>query len=774
MKKIFKRIFLVLTILLISSLTASFCYVYYAIKDLSEPEIKQVLSKKYSKIYDNSSRLIESLGEDKKQNITYNDLPKVLINALLSIEDNEFFYHNGINYKRIISSLVNNIFSSSTQGGSTITQQLVKNLLLSNEQSLKRKIQEAYLASILEQKMTKEEILEFYFNEIYFEGSIPGISYAAKRFFNKEVSLLNLVESATLVGLVKSPTLYSPFLHIDNCEKRKNTVLKSMLDNNYISIDEYNLAINKKVNEIIIEKGSTYQDKTYEYQAYLDVVYKEVENLTGLNPFTTPLQINTYLDTSLQSYLDQIQNGDIFLLDEYQQIGSTVINNSDASIIGIIGGKDYKGMRLFNNAYDLKRQPASTLKPIFVYALAVDKLNFHEYTLVEDKTYTYPNTNIEVHNADKSHLGYITLEEALGYSRNTSTLFTLEKLIAKIGLSSCVDYLKEINIMDEGEFTYPYAIGGMKYGISPTALAGAYAMLARGGNYLAPSTIKSIVSLDTGEVLYSRNNQGKQVISKESAYIISSTLSNIMDKNYYNISYAKPKNIKVYAKTGTNAYDKATINSLNYPSYADKDVWFAGYSKNYTIASWTGFEKTLKDKKTYFSKNDKRRYIVKDIFRETLSKLELDKQSIDQPSSITKVKIVKGLKQDYLPNDLIPNSKTCVASFKKGHEPIQVLPYPTFNKIDDINLILVDNKLIIDILSTLKDDELYSFIFGEKVYAIEYEDEDLLINFISKDNHFEIDFNNKNFTLRIYETFTNNLLLKGETYTYSSINMFTN
>ena len=167
MKKFLNKLFFIfICLFLIFSLSLSL-YCYISIKNLPTPEIKQVIEKKYSKIYDSNDNLIESLGENKTKQIKYNELPQILINALISIEDNEFFYHDGLNYKRIIKSLINNIFSSSTQGGSTLTQQLVKNLVLNNEKTLKRKIQEAYLAHIIEQNMTKEEILEFYFNSIY-------------------------------------------------------------------------------------------------------------------------------------------------------------------------------------------------------------------------------------------------------------------------------------------------------------------------------------------------------------------------------------------------------------------------------------------------------------------------------------------------------------------------------------------------------------------------------------------------------------------------------
>ena len=765
--KTFKNILFILsTLIVVTSLSLAY-YCYDAIKGLDEPNLEKIKEKSYSKIYDSSNNLVETLGENKKIYIEYENIPPLLINALISVEDNEFFYHDGVNYSRIIKSLFNNIFSSDVQGGSTITQQLVKNLILTNEQSLKRKIQEAYLALQLENKMTKEDILEFYFNEIYFEGTTPGIGYASKKFFSKDVSLLSLPECALLVGLVKSPSYYNPLKHIDRANERKNIVLKTMLDNNYITNEEYLLASKKHAKELMNVYINEI-DQNYKYQAYLDIVYEEVESLTNLNPFEVPLEIETYLDTSIQTYLDQIQKGEVFSFsDENQQIASVILSNYNSSVIGVIGGRNYNGQMLYNRAYSSKRQPASTLKPIFTYLLAMEYLSFNEYTLVEDKPYTYKNTSITVQNADKKYLGNIPLVDALGYSRNTSTLYTLEKVINKIGQDKCVDYLKKINIMDEGTFTYPYAIGGMKYGVSPFFLAGSYALLPRNGNYLLPSTIKRIKRIDNGETIYIRNEQGEQIISEESCSIMTSTLEKVMDYNYYNINYARPSNMIIAGKTGTNAYDDNTIKKYNYPSYADKDVWFCGYSKDYTICSWTGFDQNIKDEKTYFGKNDGRRLIVKDIFKSSLEKLEQKNNHFIQSNNISKVNIVKNIPEYYLPNELIPSSYIVSASFKKGKEPTKILPLPEFTKINDVNIITTGDELQINISHELIDDTLYQPIFGERGYLITYEDENTLDNYFTTSNFHYLTKYDESFKITITETFKNNTKICGESYVFN-------
>ncbi len=742
-------------------------FVYQNIKDLSYPEIEKLIEHHYSRIYDSSSRLIETLGEDKAKLVHYAELPSNLINALISIEDEHFFEHDGLNFGRILFSAFNNMMpNSSRQGGSTITQQLVKNLLLSSEVSLSRKVQEAYLAYQLEQMMTKEEILEQYFNRIYFEGTIQGVGYASYRFFGKTVDLLSLPECAILAGIVKSPSVYSPFKHPEECNKRKNVVLKAMLDNHYITQEQYQIACAKHVKDLVIEKGSNYEEETYEFQSYLDVVYREVTELTGLNPFAIALDIETYLDTSVQAYIDGIQDGTNFTFeDDNQEAALAVVRNEDSALIALMGGRDYQGQLLYNRSYDMKRQPASTMKPIFTYALAMEYLHYNELSLVPDEPYTYPNTTITVQNSDKQYLGMISVLDALGYSRNTSTLYTLEKVINTIGTDKVIDYLKTINIMDEGEFTYPYAIGGMKYGVSPIQLAGAYAMLANQGKYIKPSTIKKITDQETGEVIYSRDLKGNQVISEAAASTMTSTLTRMVNQNYYNIALAKPSQIEIAGKTGTNAYDSSVTTRYNYPSYADRDIWFAGYSPSYSIAVWTGFDEPKTDQKNYFGHNDSRRLVAKKLFKNIMEKVSGANQKFTYSSSLEKVSVVKGLEKFYIPNSIVPSQFVSYAYFRKEEIPTEILPYPDFTPLANINVSILNSSISISILDELGEDEIYTHFFGDRGYLFTIKTFDDEYQVFAKSYNLEIPENISNIeSVTIQETYENNYNLHGEDY----------
>ncbi len=721
-------------------------YSYNALTNIEPKELEILKDEVKSQIFDSSNRLIEDYNQNEKTQVKYDELPKHLIQALISIEDRNFFNHDGIDFQSIYRSLLNNLTSSSRQGGSTLTQQVIKNLILNSEISLSRKIQEAYLALEFEKMHTKEEILELYFNRIYFEPTIPGIKYAAKRFFNKDVSLLNIQESALLVGLVKSPSQYSPFKYIDKANERKNIVLKAMYEEQYISQYEYQSLIKIHAKNFVIEKGENYKEKDFKFQSYLDVVYKEVKRITGHSVFDKPYKVYTYLDSSLQSHLDKIANGEIInFQDDITQISSCVIDNKTGGVISLIGGRFYDGMKLYNRAYDMNRQPASTLKPILTYALAFQYLNYNEYTLIKDEPYYYPNTSISVQNADKKYLGYISITDAIGYSRNTSTLYTIENVIKKIGIKKVEEYFSKIGLMDQGEFTLPYAIGGMKYGVSPINLASAYSLIPRGGEYIKPSVISKIEDLTTHKIIYDHENELKsKVLDKETCYLITSTLENVRNNNYLNINQAFPANIRCVGKTGTNAYDDNTIRAFNYPSNADKDSWFVGYSKNYTVASWTGFDEPKKESKTYFTYNDERRKYSKYQFKSIMANLELDNQKImEMPSTMTKQDVVFIKDKMYLPNEYVPKNLIKTVSIKTSNLVYEVLPIPKLYKPKDESIISIDNELYIKLNQIESDD--FEYIFGKLNYKVEYKD---IMN-----NQYEKNFENNEFFLPIYEPF---------------------
>lgn len=737
-----------------------------SLMNIKKREIENITSPLSSIIVDENDNVIEIVNEKEDDQIQYEELPRHLINALVATEDNNFYVHKGVDIKAIIRSLVNNILTSSRQGGSTLTQQLVKNLMLNNEISFKRKIQEAYLAYQLEKNYTKEEIIELYFNRIYFDATRPGIKYAAKRFFNKEVSSLNLIECALLIGLVKSPSLYSPFNYVEKANERKNVVLKLMYDKQYISLKEYEFASNTHIQKLLIEKGSTFKEKNYNYQAYLDIVYQEVKRLTSYSIFQEPLKVEIYLDTTLQTYLDDISKEKVIDFDDNNlEIASVVIDNKTHALKGVIGGRNYNGMLLYNHAYDMLRGPASTIKPLLSYALGMEYLELHEYSILKDEPYVYKNSNQEVHNADKKYLGNITLTEALGYSKNTTSLYLLEDVINKIGVKKVISYLKDINMMDEGEFSYSYGLGGMTYGINLLSLGGAYSMLANEGDYHEVSLIKRITSIKDNKVIYEHQNIAKQVLSKDTAFLITSTLKNIRKSNFLNIDYAFPNDIECVGKTGTGAYDKTLISNYNYPINADKDVFFAGYSPTYTICSWAGFDIPKINEKTYFTYNDKRRKIPKILFKNIITYLTSKKETFANSSSLLEVNVVVTEYGIFHINSFVPTKYIKKVHVKEDN--FDDLPLLEFNEINDVKTLEMQDEIFISLPEIIND--VYEEFYQEKGYLIKYlnEKNEIEEKFIAH-NEFFIPFNKNNYYIEICETYKDNYSLHSSLFILST------
>lgn len=715
-----------------------------------------------TKILDKYNNEVESLGAIDNY-VQYEEIPQVLIDALLSIEDSEFYYHNGFNPKRIILSLINNISSSSMQGGSTITQQLIKNTALTNEKTYSRKVKEAYLSVLLEQDYSKEEILELYFNKVYFEQSIPGVGYASKAFFNKEVSQINLIEASILASLVKSPSYYYPFSYPSRTNERKNLVLKQMLKNNSISIDQYNLATSIDVEDILYKKDNQ-NTNNYPFQAYLDLVYEEVKQITGKDLYTHPLIVETYLDSSLQSYIDKIQSGEnIFFTDDEQQIGGAVIENDGFKIIGMIGGRNYNGKKIFNRGYHLKRSPASSIKPLLSYVLGCEHLSLHPLSTIKDEPYTYQGTNINVNNADKKYLGNISLIEALGYSRNTCAVKVFDEVVNKIGINEVKEYLEKLNLYDGGIISSSYSIGGMTYGLSPLQMAGGYSYLANHGKYLKPSTIKRISSYN-GKVIYERDLASEQIISRESADQITYSLNKVINRNYLGINIAKPKNAEIAGKTGTNAYDYQTIKTYGFPSNADKDIWFCGYSIKHSIAIWTGFD-LPEYHKNYFTSHDSRKKVAKLIFKNIMEQIS-SKSSFSYSPSLKEIALVKGLDDNYLPNEFIPSSFIDYTLADPNKIKLSPLPEISIEPVDEVDVFYTPLSVIFQIKTPIIEDEIYSKIWGEKVYYLKVlkpnNDKE---EFTSADGFFCYDYQEKGeYSFEITIGFTNNNSLFGDSY----------
>ncbi|MDE6067589.1 MAG: transglycosylase domain-containing protein, partial [Treponemataceae bacterium] len=441
------------------------------------------------------------------------------INAFIASEDRKFYSHNGLNYGRMVKALFKNISSGSfKEGASTISQQLIKNTHLSSDKTIRRKLNEIKLTKKLEKRYSKDEILEMYLNTIYFGHNCYGLQSASQFYFNKKAEDLDLPESATIVGLLASPNNYSPFKNPEKSLKRRNLVLKSMLDCGYISENEYREAVNTQLNA----KQQNTQEK---YGSYISAVFDELEEIDFDHYLLTDgCVIKTYLNTDTQSLIENMS---------YPCDNAVIITDNYSG-----GVKAYK--TTVNGA---KRQPGSTAKPIFVYGPAIEEKYLSPFTKILDEKVNFNGYDPE--NYDKKYHGYVTVTDSIKNSYNIPAVKTLNALT----VDTSEKYLRAMDIkLDDDEKNLSLALGGMKYGLSIKELADRYSVFPRSGNFIPSRFIKEIISKD-GKVLYKNEPFKSRVFSEGTCSLMNEIL--IETSKSGTAKKLRDFNFDVATKTGT-------------------------------------------------------------------------------------------------------------------------------------------------------------------------------------------------------------------------------
>lgn len=560
------RLFLALCLVVLAGL--GFGYIFAAYQSLPEVgnNMRPAVS---SQVYDVNGKLITTLHSDQNRlPIDINKVPQNLQNAFISAEDNRFYEHIGIDPIGIVRAVVANLTHHGiSQGGSTITQQLAKNAFLSQEQTLKRKIQEAMLALEIEHKYSKKEILEMYMNQIYFGQGAYGVQTAARTYFNKDVDQLSLNQCAMLAGLPKSPNYYSPFNNRKEAEERKNTVLDQMAKYGYITTAQ---AEEAKKEDLGLDKTSLNKEAD-ENASFIDYVSQQIAKKYGDDAlYKEGLQIYTTLDPDKQHAAVQAlrQLPDNYTDDKglTQPQGAIVsIDPQTGHILAMVGGR---GQDSFNRATQAVRQPGSAFKP-FVYVTALQH-DMTPDTVMVDKPVTYGGWSPK--NAGGSYSGSMTLSDALAHSVNTVAV----QVADKVGTKNIIANAKKMGIttLEDKDDNLAMALGGLTRGVTPLEMASAYGTFANKGVHVKPTAVVKILDRN-GNVLEDdssgTDDSKTRVMSEKEASEMTTMLEGVIT---HGTGTAAAIGKPAAGKTGT--------------TDDNKDAWFVGYTPDIVTAVWIG------------------------------------------------------------------------------------------------------------------------------------------------------------------------------------------
>lgn len=561
------RLFIALCLVIFAGLGFGYIFAAYQSLPAVGNNMRPAVS---SQVFDSHGRLITTLHSDQNRlPIDINKVPQNLQNAFIAAEDNRFYEHIGIDpigiFRAIFANLTNRGIA---QGGSTITQQLAKNAFLSQEQTLKRKIQEAMLALEIEHKYSKKEILEMYMNQIYFGQGAYGIQTAAKTYFNKDVNELTLTQYAMLAGLPKSPNYYSPFNNLNEAKKRKNVVLDQMVKYGYVSAAE---AEDAKNQDLGLSKSHQSKEAD-EYASFIDYVSQQVAKKYGDDAlYKEGLKIYTTMDVDKQhAAVRAMRNLPNNYTDEngltQPQAAIVSIDPKTGHILAMVGGR---GQDSFNRASMAVRQPGSAFKP-FVYLTALQH-DMTPDTTMDDQPVTYGNWSPK--NAGGSYSGTMTLSDALAHSVNTIAV----QLADQVGTKNIIANAKKMGIttLDAKDDNLAMALGGLTKGVTPLEMASAYGTFANKGVHVKPTAIVKILDRN-GNVLEDASTLEKEetktrVMSEREAYEMTTMLEGVID---HGTGTAAAIGRPAAGKTGT--------------TDDNKDAWFVGYTPDIVTAVWIG------------------------------------------------------------------------------------------------------------------------------------------------------------------------------------------
>lgn len=627
-----------------------------------------------STFYDEDGEAFAERFEENRTKIEYDDIPDVLIDAVVATEDSRFFEHSGIDVRRIGGAIKANITRGfGAEGASTITQQVVENMFLTPEKSIKLKVQEQWLALKLEREFTKEQILEMYLNKIFYGSDAYGVAKASEVYFGKEdLHDLTLLEAAMLAGLPQRPTAYNPFQNPELMEKRVDTVLNLMVRHNKISQKEADEAKEQNVEDVLTDK----KPETIPHDAFITQAEKELEEkLTDIDVHTAGLKIYTTLDIDAQEHVEFLmsdsENNPVSYPNDELLAGMSVVDTQTGAIRAIGGSRDQDVAFGSNYAIEANRQAGSTVKPIVAYGPAIEYEKWSTYHQIDDDA-PYDIGNASIPNWNRQYQGKMSIRYALEQSLNVPALKTLEE----IGTDRAKPFAEGLGLeFDDDELEIQDAIGTANSSASPLQLAGAFSAFGNEGIYTEPYAVTKVEFPD-GSVV-DLTPESEAVMSDYTAYMVTDMLKGVVERGTG--TGANLPDLPLAGKTGsTNPTGKSGVNNS----------WFAGYTTNYSIAVWSGYKE-----------NDRiieSPTVSQDLFSQTMRELSKDKETADfvKPDSVVELEIEKGSDPPVLASPLSSSDNIVKELFVKGTEPDKVSDkhdkldsvsdlQATFNESDD-------------------------------------------------------------------------------------------
>lgn len=557
-------------------------------------------------IYDQNGEIASKISSSNIEGVRIDQIPDDLIHAVIATEDQRFYKHNGINYIAIIKAFFTNLNSGDiVAGGSTITQQLAKNVFLTQDRTYSRKFKEFILTKKIERTYSKDEILERYLNQIYFGEGAWGIQRASQIYFGKDVSALTLGESAMLAGLIKSPSNLSPIKNIEKSIERRDVVLSLMKKEGYISQADVDRA---KAQSIVLARKKV-DDYKGKYSYYVDHIIDEAINkyhLTENEILSGGLKIYTELNPTVQKAVENAYQDDHLFPksqpDQLIQSGAVFINPSTGGISALVGGRGEHTFRGFNHATQLQRQPGSTMKPLAAYTPALEQ-GYDTFDMLEDQPINIDG--YQPQNYDRQYHGQVTMYDAVIHSYNVPPVW----LLNKIGLNNGVNAVERFGIpLEEKDQSLGLALGGIQKGTSPLQMAQAFSTFPNNGEMIEAHSILKIEDAN-GEVLGKWHKKVTQVTNPEVAQKMTYMLKGVV-KEGTGVK-AQVNNWDIAGKTGTTELPFVSNGGA-------KDHWFVGYTTQLVGAVWLGYDKT--DSKHYLSGSSSGTATV--IFKQILSQLE--------------------------------------------------------------------------------------------------------------------------------------------------------